>query len=317
MLRTLVAGGAGFLGSALVKRLIEDGHEVTVIDNLHTGNLRNISSFINNRSIKFVHADVENKIDINGEFDGIFNLACPASPLHYQKDPVKTLRTNVLGAVNILDFARNKSARVFQFSTSEVYGDPDVSPQSEDYLGKVNQIGIRACYDEGKRAAETLFYDYHRQYGLDIRVARIFNTYGRNMSLDDGRVVSNFCVQALRGEEVTIYGDGNQTRSFCYVDDLIEGIIKLYKLEENCFLPVNLGNPNEISMNQLVLEIQKEIPDLKIKYMSLPQDDPRQRKPDIERAKSLLKWEPLISLKEGLKETIEYFKKEIKDNPGK
>ena len=317
MLRTLVAGGAGFLGSALVKRLFEDGHEVTVIDNLHTGNLRNISSFINNRSIKFVHADVENKIDINGEFDGIFNLACPASPLHYQKDPVKTLRTNVLGAVNILDFARNKSARVFQFSTSEVYGDPDVSPQSEDYLGKVNQIGIRACYDEGKRAAETLFYDYHRQYGVDIRVARIFNTYGRNMSLDDGRVISNFCVQALRGEKVTIYGDGNQTRSFCYVDDLIEGIIKLYKLEENCFLPVNLGNPNEISMNQLVLEIQKEIPDLKIKYLSLPQDDPRQRKPDIERAKSLLKWEPLISLKEGLKETIEYFKKEIKDNPGK
>ena len=237
--------------------------------------------------------------------------------MHYQKDPVKTLRTNVLGAVNILDFARNKSARVFQFSTSEVYGDPDVSPQSEDYLGKVNQIGIRACYDEGKRAAETLFYDYHRQYGVDIRVARIFNTYGRNMSLDDGRVISNFCVQALRGEKVTIYGDGNQTRSFCYVDDLIEGIIKLYKLEENCFLPVNLGNPNEISMNQLVLEIQKEIPDLKIKYLSLPQDDPRQRKPDIERAKSLLKWEPLISLKEGLKETIEYFKKEIKDNPGK
>jgi len=313
----LVAGGAGFLGTALVKRLIEDGHEVIVIDNLHTGNLRNLSPFIKNESIKFVHADVENQIEIDGKFDSIYNLACPASPLHYQKDPVKTLRTNVLGAVNILDFARKKSARVFQFSTSEVYGDPDVSPQSEDYLGRVNQIGIRACYDEGKRAAETLFYDYHRQYDVDIRVARIFNTYGPNMALDDGRVISNFCVQALRGEEVTIYGDGNQTRSFCYVDDLIEGIIRLYKLEENCFLPVNLGNPNEISMNQLVLEIQKMIPDLKIKYMSLPQDDPRQRKPDIERAKTLLKWEPSISLNEGLLETIEYFKNEIKDNPVK
>ena len=312
-----MAGGAGFLGTALVTRLLSEDNEVTVIDNLHTGQHRNISTFIEKNAIKFINWDVEERIELTGHFDGIFNLASPASPLHYQKDPVKTLRTNVLGAVNLLDFAKSKSARIFQFSTSEVYGDPDISPQNEEYLGRVNQIGIRACYDEGKRAAETLFFDYHRQYGVDIRVARIFNTYGRNMSIGDGRVVSNFCVQALRGEPVTIYGDGNQTRSFCYVDDLIEGIVRLYNLEENCFTPVNLGNPNEITMNQLVEEVKNHVPNLDVKHLPLPQDDPRQRKPDISKAQQLLQWEPKISLTTGLSETMDFFKNELSNPHGK
>jgi UDP-glucuronate decarboxylase len=312
-----VAGGAGFLGTALVTRLLSEDNEVTVIDNLHTGQYRNIKAFIEKKAIEFINWDVEERIELDGHFDGVFNLASPASPLHYQKDPVKTLRTNVLGAVNLLDFARSKSARIFQFSTSEVYGDPDVSPQHEEYLGRVNQIGIRACYDEGKRAAETLFFDYHRQHGVDIRVARIFNTYGRNMSIGDGRVVSNFCVQALRGEPVTIYGDGNQTRSFCYVDDLIEGIIRLYNLEDNCFTPINLGNPNEITMNELVEEVKNLVPNLEVNYLPLPQDDPRQRKPDITKARRLLQWEPKISLSVGLSETIDFFKTELSASNGK
>lgn len=310
----LVSGGAGFLGSHLVRRLIDENHQVTVIDNLHTGRLENINDFLKLGQVQFVNADIEKEIQIEGKFDGIFNLACPASPIHYQKDPVKTLRTNVLGAVNVLEFARKNSARVFQFSTSEVYGDPDVSPQFEDYLGRVNQIGIRACYDEGKRAAETLFYDYHRQYGVDIRVARIFNTYGRNMSIGDGRVVSNFCVQALRNEKITIYGDGSQTRSFCYVDDLIEGIIRLFYLEEDCHLPVNLGNPLEVTMVQLVEEIQTIVPNLEVEFHELPQDDPKQRRPDIQRAKKLIDWEPRTSLQTGLAKTIEYFRMELESS---
>jgi UDP-glucuronate decarboxylase len=310
-LNILITGGSGFLGSHLVRRLLKGNNQVTVIDNLHTGRLENLSDFIDLDNFHFVNADIEAPINVKDNFDGIFNLACPASPLHYQQDPVKTLRTNVLGAVNVLEFAKKSSARVLQFSTSEVYGDPDVSPQREDYLGRVNQIGIRACYDEGKRAAETLFYDYHRQYGVDIRVARIFNTYGENMSVGDGRVVSNFCVQALRQEKATIFGDGTQTRSFCYVDDLIEGIIRLFYAEEDCHLPVNLGNPQEISMNQLVEEIRKLVPNFDYEFQNLPQDDPRQRKPDIQRAKQLLNWVPATSLQEGLARTIEYFRSEL------
>ena len=304
----LVTGGAGFLGSHLTRRLTAQGNSVTVLDNLHTGRIANVAALLESGAIRFIEADIENAISVEGDYDGIFNLACPASPVHYQRDPVKTLRTNVLGAANVLEFARKKNARVFQFSTSEVYGDPDVSPQNENYLGRVNQIGIRACYDEGKRAAETLFFDYHRKYGVDIRVARIFNTYGSHMSIGDGRVISNFCVAALMNEPLTIYGTGMQSRSFCFVDDLIDGIMSLYNLEIDPYQPFNLGNPEEITMIELVEEIKRLMPDVTIQQAPLPGDDPQQRKPDIQKAQRQLNWEPKVALNEGLSRTLDYFR---------
>jgi UDP-glucuronate decarboxylase len=308
-MKILVAGGAGFLGSHLCEVLLQEGHEVICVDNLVTGSLQNILELKQNPNFEFIRHDVTFPLYL--EVDGIFNLACPASPVHYQKDPVQTLKTSVHGAINLLGLAKRTGARIFQASTSEVYGDPEFSPQTEAYWGRVNPIGIRSCYDEGKRAAETLFMDYHRQHNVDIRIARIFNTFGPKMALDDGRVVSNFILQALRDEPITIYGDGNQTRSFCYVDDLIHGITSLF-FTESVHFPVNIGNPDEINVTQLATEIvsmtnSKSL----ITHHPLPQDDPKIRKPDITLAKEILNWKPIVSREKGLRETISYFEKFI------
>ena len=305
-MRILVTGGAGFLGSHLSDRLLEMGHEVVVADNFYTGDKENIAHLLNNPRFELIRHDVTFPLYV--EVDGIFNLACPASPVQYQKNPVQTFKTSVHGAINMLGLAKRTGARFLQASTSEIYGDPTISPQTEDYWGNVNPIGIRSCYDEGKRAAETLTFDYHRQFGLDIRVARIFNTYGPRMAPDDGRVVSNFIVQALRGNPLTVYGDGSQTRSFCYVSDLIDGLVKLF-FKESLYEPINLGNPTPINMKELAQEIV-ELTGSKsrIDYQVLPQDDPKQREPNISRAKSLLGWAPSIDRFEGLKKTVEYFK---------
>lgn len=308
-MRILVTGGAGFLGSHIVDRLLEANHEVLVADNLYTGNKSNVAKHLQNSNFEFLRHDVT--IPLVVEVDGIFNLACPASPVHYQRDPVQTLKTSVHGAINMLGLAKRTKSRILQSSTSEVYGDPEVSPQREDYWGHVNPLGIRACYDEGKRAAETLFSDYHRQYGVDIRIARIFNTYGPRMSVGDGRVVTNFIVQALKGEDITVYGDGSQTRSFCYVDDMVDGLITLFFSKGN-HDPINLGNPVPTSM----LELAQEILSLtnsnsKIIFDPLPPDDPKKREPDITKAKELLGWEPKISRTEGLKKTIEHLSSKI------
>jgi UDP-glucuronate decarboxylase len=309
-MRIVVAGGAGFLGSHLVDRLLQEDHQVLVVDNLYTGRIENLNHHFSNPNFRFMNHDITKEIFI--EADQIYNLACPASPVHYQKHPVQTIRTSVMGSINLLEVAKENNARIFQASTSEVYGDPEVSPQDEKYLGNVNPIGIRACYDEGKRASETLFFDYKRQYGLDIKVARIFNTYGPRMDLMDGRVVSNFIVQAIKGEPITIYGDGKQTRSFCYVDDLIDGFIALMNQGREFTGPVNLGNPLEFTMIELanlVLELTQSKSELV--FESLPQDDPKQRKPDIMLAKSQLGWSPNIALREGLVKTINEFRPRI------
>ena len=307
MRRILVTGGAGFLGSHLCDRLIEKGNYVLCLDNLQTGSASNIQHLISNPSFKFIEHDVTEPIDL--EIEEIYNLACPASPIHYQSDPVKTIRTNVLGAINMLDLATKYGAKILQASTSEVYGDPEVHPQTESYWGRVNPIGIRSCYDEGKRCAETLFFDYHRQNGLRIKVARIFNTYGPRMHPQDGRDISNFIVQNLAGSAITIYGDGSQSRSFCYVDDLISGLIGLMDTQDEICGPMNLGNPSEFTMLELaslVMEISGSNSDLMFK--DLPGDDPKQRKPDITLASSILGWEPKVETHVGLTKTIEYFR---------
>jgi UDP-glucuronate decarboxylase len=309
-MKILVAGGAGFLGSHLVDRLLSQGHTVTVMDNLYTGSKNNLKSHIDNPNLSFIHHDVTGAIHF--EADQIYNLACPASPVHYQKHPVQTIKTSIVGSINLLEAARENKARIFQASTSEVYGDPEISPQDEKYLGNVNPIGIRACYDEGKRASETVFFDFHRQYGLDIRVARIFNTYGPRMDLNDGRVVSNFIVQALTNKPITIYGDGNQTRSFCYVDDLIDGFISFMAFKGTFTGPVNLGNPVEFTMIELAeLVIKLTNSKSALVHEPLPLDDPKQRKPDITLANTKLSWHPAIALELGLKRTIEEFKNRI------
>jgi UDP-glucuronate decarboxylase len=308
-MRILVTGGAGFLGSNLCERLLKDGHEVVCIDNFFTGRKTNIAHLLPNSNFELVRHDVIDPFKY--EVDQIYNLACPASPPHYQYNPIKTTKTSVMGAINCLGLAKRVKARVFQASTSEVYGDPAVHPQPESYWGNVNPIGRRSCYDEGKRCAETLFFDYHRENKVDIRVVRIFNTYGPRMHPNDGRVVSNFIVQALKGEDITIYGDGSQTRSFCYVDDLIEGFIRLMAQTETVG-PVNIGNPGEFTMLQLAeLTLKLVGSKSKIVHQALPADDPRQRRPDITLAKRVLKWEPTVPLEEGLKRTIAYFKTQI------
>ena len=302
----LVTGGAGFLGSHLIDRLLADGHSVVCLDNLFTGSVANLAHLKDNPRLHFIEHDVTKPLSL--KVDMIYNLACPASPVHYQADAVKTLKTSVLGALNMLDLARENGARIFQASTSEVYGDPEVHPQPETYWGNVNPHGIRSCYDEGKRCAESLFFDYHRQYGLEIKVARIFNTYGSRMHPQDGRVVSNFIVQALRGEDLTVYGHGQQTRSFCFVDDLIEGFMRLMNSKVEITGPVNLGNPHEFTMLELaekVLHLTRS--NSKIKHLPLPLDDPKQRCPDISVAKTVLNWEPKIQLENGLVKTIAYF----------
>ena len=308
-MRILVTGGAGFLGSHLCDRLIKDGNEVVCIDNLFTGRKLNINHLIGNPSFEFVRHDIIDPFKF--EVDRIYNLACPASPTHYQYNPIKTIKTSVMGSINCLGLAKRLKARVFQASTSEVYGDPQVNPQVESYWGNVNPIGKRSCYDEGKRCAETLFFDYHRENKVDIRVVRIFNTYGPRMHEADGRVVSNFIVQALRGEDITIYGDGSQTRSFCYVDDLIEGFVRLMEQTETVG-PMNLGNPGEFTMMELAeLTLKLVGGKSKIVHRALPSDDPRQRKPDITLAKNILKWEPKVNLEEGLQRTIAYFRTRV------
>jgi UDP-glucuronate decarboxylase len=308
-MRILVTGGAGFLGSHLCERLLADGNEVVCIDNFFTGSKQNIASFSSNPSFELVRHDVIDPFKY--EVDQIYNLACPASPPHYQYNPIKTIKTSVMGSINCLGLAKRLKARVFQASTSEVYGDPHVHPQPESYWGNVNPIGKRSCYDEGKRCAETLFFDYHRENKVDIRVVRIFNTYGPRMHEADGRVVSNFIVQALKGEDITVYGDGSQTRSFCYVDDLIEGFVRTMAQTETTG-PINLGNPGEFTMLELAeLTLKLVKSKSKIVHKRLPADDPKQRKPDITLAKKLLKWEPAIPLEDGLKRTIAYFKKRL------
>jgi UDP-glucuronate decarboxylase len=304
-MKLLVTGGAGFLGSHLCEKLIQQGHEVICLDNLYTGSKSNIKKLQDNKKFEFLRHDVTFPLYL--EVDGVFNLACPASPVHYQKNPTQTLKTSIHGAINLLGLAKRTGARILQASTSEVYGDPSVSPQDETYWGNVNPIGIRACYDEGKRAAETLFIDTYRQFGTDIRIARIFNTYGPKMAINDGRVVSNFINQALTGADLTVYGKGEQTRSFCYVDDLIDGLISLF-FEENVHTPINLGNPDTITMNELAKEII-ELTNSKseIVYKPLPQDDPIQRKPDINQAFKLLNWKPTTDREKGLAKTINYF----------
>ena len=305
-MRCLVTGGAGFLGSHLCERLLNDGHEVLCLDNYFTGRLQNIAHLRDNRNFELIRHDVTEPILL--EVDRIFNLACPASPVHYQFNPVKTIKTSVMGAINMLGLAKRVHARILQASTSEVYGDPAVHPQKEDYWGNVNPIGIRSCYDEGKRVAETLFMDYHRQNHVDIRIVRIFNTYGPRMLMNDGRVVSNFIVQALKDEDLTIYGDGTQTRSFCYVDDMVEAFVRMMDQEE-IIGPVNVGNPGEFTMLELaqaVLELTGS--KSKIVYQPLPGDDPKMRRPDISLAKKTLGWEPKVNLFDGLQKTIEYFK---------
>lgn len=304
---TLITGGAGFVGSHLCERLIELGHEVLCVDNFHTGTKDNIRHLLGNKRFELIRHDVW--LPLYVEVDRIFNLACPASPIHYQTDPVSTVKTSVLGAINMLGLAKRRRARILQASTSEVYGDPREHPQQETYWGHVNPIGPRACYDEGKRCAETLFFDYHRQHGLDIRVVRIFNTYGPRMHPRDGRVVSNFIIQALTGEPITLYGDGNQSRSFCYVDDLVEGLLRMMN-QDTEIGPVNMGNPVEFTIRELAETVLRLIDSKsRIEYRPLPQDDPVRRQPDITKAKQTLDWEPKVALEDGLKETIGYFRK--------
>ena len=312
-MRILVTGGAGFIGSHLCERLLRDGHEVICLDNFFTGRRENLFQLLDNPRFELIRHDVIEPILL--EVDQIYNLACPASPVHYQYNPVKTVKTNVMGTLNMLGLAKRVHARILQASTSEVYGDPQQHPQKEEYWGHVNCVGIRACYDEGKRLAETLMMDYHRQNGVDIRIARIFNTYGPRMLENDGRVVSNLIVQALRGDELTLYGTGAQTRSFCYVDDLVEGLVRLMNAE-GVNQPVNLGNPGEFSIKELAEEIARTCgTPVQIRYCPLPQDDPKQRQPDITRARQLLGWEPTISLKEGLIPTVAYFAARINRRP--
>jgi len=305
--RILVAGGAGFLGSHLCDRLISLGHHVVCLDNYYTGHVKNLYHLQGNSNFEFIQHNVVMPLKIS--VDGIFNLACPASPVHYQRDPIETFKASVHGTLNLLDLANINKARFFQASTSEIYGDPLITPQAEDYWGNVNPIGIRACYDEGKRAAETLTFDYHRQFGVDTRVARIFNTYGPRMNVNDGRVVSNFIVQALSGKPLTVYGNGSQTRSFCYVDDLISGMIKLF-LADNIFEPINLGNPVPITMFDLANEvIHLAASSSSIEFKPLPGDDPKQREPLITRAENLLDWRPGVDRQTGLNRTIDYFRR--------
>ena len=305
-MRVLITGGAGFLGSHLADKLVDRGDDVICLDNLFTGSKRNIVHLRNTPKFEFMRHDVIDPFKV--EVDRIYNLACPASPVHYQYNAIKTIKTSVMGTINCLGLAKRVNARVFQASTSEIYGDPELHPQPESYWGNVNPIGMRSCYDEGKRCAETLFFDYHRQNGVDIRVARIFNTYGPRMSPEDGRVVSNFIVQALKGEDLTVFGDGMQTRSFCYYSDMIEGFVRLME-QDQTIGPVNLGNPVEFTMLELAENVIKLTETkTKIVFKPLPQDDPKQRQPDIEIAKSKLNWEPTVPLEEGLKETIAYFK---------
>ncbi len=309
-LRMLVTGGAGFLGSHLCERLLSEGNYVICLDNFFTGEKENILHLMDNRYLEIVRHDIVNPILL--EVDQIYNLACPASPVHYQFNPVKTTKTSVMGSINMLGLAKRVKARILQASTSEVYGDPTIHPQREDYWGNVNTTGIRACYDEGKRCAETLFFDYYRQNNVDIKVVRIFNTYGPRMHPDDGRVVSNFIVQALKGENITIFGDGSQTRSFCYVDDLIDGMVKMMNSVKGFTGPVNLGNPAEYSMMELAeMIIRLTRSGSKIEYKPLPMDDPKRRQPDISLAKEKLMWEPHVMVEEGLKKTIEYFRERI------
>ena len=307
MNRILVTGGAGFIGSHLCERLLSEGNEVICLDNFFTGRKENLNGLLDNHRFELVRHDVTEPILL--EVDQIYNLACPASPVHYQYNPVKTVKTNVMGTINMLGLAKRVRARILQASTSEVYGDPLVHPQTEEYWGNVNTIGLRSCYDEGKRVAETLMMDYHRQNKVDTRIVRIFNTYGERMLENDGRVVSNFIVQALRGEELTIYGDGTQTRSFCYVSDLVDGLIKLMNAEaDDINMPVNIGNPGEFTMSELAEEVGAATgKNIRVKHLPLPQDDPKQRQPNIERAKRLLGWEPKVPLTEGLKKTVAYF----------
>ena len=310
--RILITGGAGFIGSHLCERLLKEGNDVICMDNLFTGQKDNIRKLLDDPYFEFIRKDVLE--DIYVECDQIYNLACPASPIHYQYDPIKTIKTSFIGSLHALGLAKRCHARILQASTSEVYGDPEIHPQPESYWGHVNPNGVRSCYDEGKRVAETLFFDYHRQHNVDIKVVRIFNTYGPNMRGDDGRVVSNFIVQALQGKDITIYGDGSQTRSFCYVDDLIEALIRMMGSREGFTGPVNLGNPGEFTM----LELAQKIIELtgsssNIVYLPLPQDDPTQRKPDIGLARKELDWSPQIGLEEGLTKTIDYFRRKLNE----
>jgi UDP-glucuronate decarboxylase len=304
-MRIVVTGGAGFIGSHLCERLLDDGHQVICLDNFFTGRRENIEALFSQRNFELLRHDVIEPVLL--EVDQIYNLACPASPIHYQYNPVKTVKTNVMGTMNMLGLAKRVKARILQASTSEVYGDPHVHPQTEDYWGNVNPIGLRSCYDEGKRVAETLMKDYHRQHNVDIRIARIFNTYGPRMLENDGRVVSNFIVQTLKGEEITIYGSGEQTRSFCYVDDLVDGLIRLMNVE-GWHEPVNLGNPHEFTIKELAEQVAQVCGcPLRLRHEPLPQDDPQQRQPNIQRARQLLDWQPAIQLREGLELTVAYF----------
>ncbi|MDO8938779.1 MAG: SDR family oxidoreductase [Methylicorpusculum sp.] len=308
MNKILITGGAGFLGSHLCERLLNDGHDILCVDNFFTGSKTNIAHLMDDPYFEIMRHDVTFPLYV--EVDQIYNLACPASPVHYQFDPVQTTKTSVHGAINMLGLAKRVKARILQASTSEVYGDPEIHPQTEDYWGRVNPVGIRSCYDEGKRCAETLFFDYHRQHDLDIKVVRIFNTYGPRMHPNDGRVVSNFIVQALKGENITIFGDGQQTRSFCYVDDLIEGFVRMMGTEQGFTGPVNLGNPGEFTMLELAEKVLQLVGGKsKLTFHSLPQDDPKQRQPDIAMARSKLGWEPKVNLEDGLKETVGYFRR--------
>lgn len=310
-MKVLITGAAGFLGSHLSASLLDEGHQVIGLDDFSTGSMENLLKIKNKKNFRIIEHDVRKPIEIEAE--AILNFACPASPIHYQSDPVRTIETNFLGIINMLHLAKNNGAILLQASTSEIYGDPTISPQSESYWGNVNPIGIRSCYDEGKRAAETLCFDYKRQYGLDTRVVRIFNTYGPNMSVNDGRVVSNFIVQAIQGQDITIYGGGTQTRSFCYVSDLVEGVIRTLEIKAPLDAPINIGNPGTFTMLELAnLVIQLCNSNSNIVFMPLPSDDPQHRKPDISRAKDILSWEPKIQVEEGLLKTIAYFKSIVK-----
>ena len=306
--KILVTGGAGFIGSHLCKKLLDQGNNVLCIDNLFTGSLNNISDIMNNSKFEFINHDIINPFYCEG-IDQIYNLACPASPIHYQINPIKTIKTCTTGVINMLGLAKKNNAKILQASTSEVYGDPQIHPQKENYNGNVNPLGLRSCYDEGKRCAETLFMDYYREHNLKIKIVRIFNTYGPNMAIEDGRVISNFILQALKNDEISIYGDGKQTRSFQYIDDLIDALIKMMDTSDEIIGPINVGNPIEIAIKNLALTIIKLInSDSKIKNLSLPLDDPRRRKPDISLAKKTLNWRPIVDLEEGLLKTIDYFK---------
>lgn len=318
-MKILVTGGAGFIGSHLCERLLQKGNQVICVDNLFTGSEENIRHLLDNADFKFIEHDIVEPLFLDPstnsgqvKIDQIYNLACPASPVHYQHNAVHTIKASTVGVINMLGLARKHGAKILQASTSEVYGDPEVHPQTEEYRGNVNPIGPRACYDEGKRCAETLFFDYYRMHGLEIKVVRIFNTYGPRMSFNDGRVVSNFILQALQNKDITIYGDGSQTRSFCYVDDLVDGLIKMMNTDKEITGPINLGNPDEYTIKQLAEKIIKlTCSKSKLVYKDLPEDDPRQRQPDINQAKKVLNWEPTVDLQEGLKKTIEVFKKHI------